>query len=72
MAEPNLSDEALMLQYADGDVEAFETLLARHRRAVFSYVVRLVGYERAEDLFQETFLRVVRARKSFKVRAKFQ
>ncbi len=71
MAENRPSDEALMLQYAEGDVQAFEMLLARYRKSVYGYLIRLVGVERAEDLFQETFLRVIRARSSFKARSRF-
>ena len=39
----------------------FERFYAEHRGAVLAYLTRLVGAERAEDAFQETFLRALRA-----------
>jgi len=53
-------------------VLAFELLLARHRRPVFNFILRFVGSrERAEDLLQETFLRVIRNGCSYQREAKF-
>lgn len=46
-----------------GDAEAFTTLFGRHRAALFGYALRMVGrQELAEEVFQETFLSVHRAR----------
>src|SRR5262249_24607349 len=60
-AKVNETDEALMSRYQHGDVRAFELLLARHRKPVFNFILRFVGNrERAEDLLQETFLRVIK------------
>ena len=39
----------------------FELLYREHRNEVFGFLVRRVGRERAEDAFQETFLRALRA-----------
>jgi RNA polymerase sigma-70 factor (ECF subfamily) len=51
-----------MLRFQGGDVRAFEELVRRHRTHVFCFLLRLTGdRSRAEDLCQETFLRVVRA-----------
>jgi RNA polymerase sigma factor (sigma-70 family) len=41
-------------------VPPFERFYEQHRRAVFGHLVRLVGRQRAEDAFQETFLRALR------------
>ena len=38
----------------------FERFYEEHRSAVFAHLVRLVGRQRAEDAFQETFLRALR------------
>ncbi len=41
-------------------VPPFERFYEEHRSAVFAHLVRLVGRQRAEDAFQETFLRALR------------
>jgi RNA polymerase sigma-70 factor (ECF subfamily) len=66
------SDEALMGRYQQGDVRAFEALLARHRKAVYNFIFRFVGERgQAEDLLQETFLRVIKGADSYQREAKF-
>lgn len=66
------ADEALMIRYQKGDVRAFEVLLTRHRRPVYNFILRYVGArDRAEDLLQETFLRVVKSAGSYQQQAKF-
>jgi RNA polymerase sigma factor (sigma-70 family) len=42
-------------------VPPFERFYAQHRDDVFRFLVRRLGRERAEDAFQETFLRALRA-----------
>jgi RNA polymerase sigma-70 factor (ECF subfamily) len=55
------SDEQLLAAYRGGDVRAFETLLARYEKPIWSFLHRFVrDAEAAEDLLQEVFLRVVR------------
>jgi RNA polymerase sigma-70 factor (ECF subfamily) len=67
------SDERLMLRFQKGEVRAFEELVRRHRAPVFSFLLRLTGDRgRAEDLCQETFLRVVRAADGWEPRALFR
>jgi RNA polymerase sigma-70 factor (ECF subfamily) len=66
------ADEALMVAYQQGDVRAFEILLTRHRKPIFNFVLRFVGSrELAEDLMQETFLRVIKGAEHYKRQAKF-
>lgn len=66
------SDEALMLRYRDGDVRGFEVLLARHRQAIYNFILRFVGQAaQAEDLLQETFIRVIGSRAHYEPQAKF-
>jgi RNA polymerase sigma-70 factor (ECF subfamily) len=56
-----LSDEQLLAAYRAGDVAAFEKLLARHEKPIWTYLRRFVRRDDvAEDLLQEVFLRVVR------------
>jgi RNA polymerase sigma-70 factor, ECF subfamily len=66
------SDEQLMRAYRAGDVRAFELLVARHERPVWGFLRRSVGDPTlAEDLLQEVFLRVVKARDEWKGESKF-
>jgi RNA polymerase sigma-70 factor (ECF subfamily) len=67
------SDERLMLRFQAGDARAFEALVRRHRSPVFSFLLRLTGDRgRAEDLCQESFLKVVKASAGWEERARFQ
>ena len=65
------SDEQLLSLYTRGELEAMEVLLERYKRPVFSFVLRLIGDRaRAEDLLQETFLRLVEHAHTFEGSAK--
>ncbi|MDQ8032053.1 MAG: RNA polymerase sigma factor [Bordetella sp.] len=61
-------DEALMKAYGtDGDMAAFDALYARHRNGLYRYLARSAGSrEQADDLFQETWSRVVDARARYR------
>ena len=66
------ADEVLMVAYQKGDVRSFEILLTRHRKPVFNFILRFVGSrETAEDLLQETFLRVIKGAEAYQRQAKF-
>ena len=66
------ADEDLMVKYQQGEVRAFEVLLTRHRKPVYNFVLRYVGdKETAEDLLQETFMRVIKGADAYKRQAKF-
>jgi RNA polymerase sigma-70 factor (ECF subfamily) len=63
-----MADDQLMLAYARGDTAAFDALYARHEGALFRFVRRLLGASlasQADEVFQETWLRIVAARASF-------
>jgi RNA polymerase sigma-70 factor (ECF subfamily) len=65
-------DSALMLRYKDGDTSAFETLYRRHNDALYRYLLRLCRNQHtAEDLYQETWSKIVRSRKRYRPTAKF-
>ncbi|ADO73213.1 RNA polymerase sigma factor [Stigmatella aurantiaca] len=69
---PETSDEGLMLAFQAGDARAFEALVRRHRMPVFNFILRFTGHPaRAEDVLQETWLKVVRSARDYKPRAKF-
>lgn len=56
-----LSDQALLKQYLAGDSSAISQLIERHSRRVRDYIRMLVkDRDLAEDIFQETFIKVVR------------
>ena len=55
-----MSDEQLALLYADGNNKAFDILLSRVQNKLFSYIFCMVkNEEMANDLFQETFIKVI-------------
>jgi len=65
-------DVRLMLRVRDDDAAAFEQLLLRHQSRLITILAHLVGQQsQAEDLAQEVFLRVYRARKRYVPGAKF-
>jgi len=65
-------DAELMLRVKDGDAASFALLLERHRIQVIHFVYRMVLNQAvAEELAQEVFLRVYRARLSYEPTAKF-
>ncbi|MEY3800371.1 MAG: hypothetical protein RLZZ548_251 [Bacteroidota bacterium] len=60
MTTPLISDGVLIKRYIDGNNAAFETLLKRHRTRILSSIYLLVGDRYlAEDIFQETFIKVI-------------
>ncbi len=65
-------DSALMLRYQDGDVAAFETLYRRHKDSLYRYLLRLsLNRETAEDVFQEVWGKIIKARHRYRPTAKF-
>jgi RNA polymerase sigma-70 factor (ECF subfamily) len=59
---PQADDAALMAAVRAGERDAFATLVERHKDAVVNYLTRLTAdRDRAEDLAQETFIRLWRA-----------
>jgi RNA polymerase sigma-70 factor (ECF subfamily) len=69
LADP---DVRLMLQVRDNDAHAFEELMLRYQNRLLSLLAHMVGQrDLAEDLAQEVFLRVYRARSNYVPGAKF-
>jgi RNA polymerase sigma-70 factor (ECF subfamily) len=61
-----------MLDVKAGDQQSFELLLQRYRTPLVNFLYRMVrNREQAEDLAQEVFLRVYRARENYEPSAKF-
>jgi RNA polymerase sigma-70 factor (ECF subfamily) len=66
------SDAAVMLRVAAGDETAFNFLIVKHHRPVIHFLYRMTRNQAvAEELAQEVFLRVYRARDSYRAEAKF-
>jgi RNA polymerase sigma-70 factor, ECF subfamily len=65
-------DEDLMLAYAAGDAAAFDTLYARHKGGVYRYLLRQCRQGGvADELFQDVWMNLIRARASYAPTAKF-
>ncbi|HEV3023074.1 MAG TPA: sigma-70 family RNA polymerase sigma factor, partial [Pirellulales bacterium] len=65
-------DVRLMLQVRDGSAAAFEELMLRYQGRLVTVLEHLVGRRgQAEDLAQDVFLRIYRARESYVPAAKF-
>ena len=55
-----MTDEELALSYTNGSNRAFDILLERNQSKLFSYILFVVrDREQANDLFQETFVRII-------------
>jgi RNA polymerase sigma-70 factor, ECF subfamily len=66
------SDEDLMLAFRDGDAAAFEQLVSRHKRGLYNFLLRSVhDRSRSEEMLQEVFLRVIRAKDRYQRTARF-
>ena len=66
------SDLELMLRVRDGDAASFDTLLRRYRVPLVGYFRRMLrNPAMAEDLAQEVFLRVYKARERYEPEARF-
>ena len=58
------TDEMLVARYAQGENEAFDMLLDRHKERLYTYIYYNVrNTEQAEDIFQDTFATVWQSRR---------
>ena len=56
----SMTDEMLALQYVGGDNRAFDELLTRNQKKLYDYIMFVVrDPELANDVFQETFVKVI-------------
>lgn len=69
---PHDRDAELMLRVREGDTRSFALLLEKHRGPMLHFLYRMVQNEAvAEELTQEVFLRVYKAREKYEPTAKF-
>lgn len=56
----NASDQELLKSYVDGDKSVINTLIDRHRKKVYNYILMMVrNRQTADDIFQDTFIKVI-------------
>ncbi|NOQ24586.1 MAG: sigma-70 family RNA polymerase sigma factor [Bacteroidales bacterium] len=62
MKKSKLTDHELVTQFIGGKQSSFETLVKRHKDKVYTYILLMVKNEHlAHDIFQETFIKVVKS-----------
>lgn len=60
----SMNDNELVQKFIEGDQASLEKLIYRHKNRVYSYILIIVkNQELAEDIFQETFIKVIRSLK---------
>jgi RNA polymerase sigma factor (sigma-70 family) len=66
------NDANLIRRYLDGQDRAFDKLFKRYERPLFSFILRFVrDREGAEDLFQQTWMKVIKALPQYEERGTF-
>lgn len=67
------SDEMLLQRFQAGEKAAFATLLRRHQKSIYNFVLRQVhSATTAEDITQDVFVKVVRKASTFKRESRFR
>ena len=70
--KPSLNDDLLVQRARNGELAAFEALVARHERPVYTLALRIVRQEQdAEDVTQQTFLSAMEHLAGFRGEASF-
>ena len=60
MTAHSVTDQELIGRYLAGNHSSLERLIRRHKNRVFAYILMIVkDKELAEDLFQDTFIKVI-------------
>jgi len=71
MSDDIFADEDLMRKFCNGDERAFQALYQRHEKPLYRYVRRVLGsglIAQVDDVFQDTWMRMVDARGGWQVR----
>lgn len=67
-----LADEELLDRFRRGDARAFEELMRRHRTPLFNFILRSVRHrDTAEEILQDTWMRIIQGAPDFQRAAKF-
>ena len=69
----SLSDQELVAKSCQGNIDAFEELVKRYEKKVYSIAYRLIGnHADASDMAQEAFIKIYKALPNFRGEASFQ
>ncbi len=71
MSTTLIADEHLMRKFCAGDSKAFQALYARHEKPLYRYLRRVLGVDlvaQVDEVFQDTWMRLVDARDSWQQR----
>ena len=72
MEKNNLNDEQLMKMFQNGDERAYNQLVNKYQERILNYIINFTGdYESAQDLAQDTFVKVYIKKQSYREIAKF-
>ncbi|AZQ44508.1 RNA polymerase sigma factor [Nonlabens ponticola] len=64
MEKNNVNDAVLVRQYMDGNESALEVLVNRHKQRLYSFIFsKVMNRDITEDIFQDTFIKVIRTLK---------
>jgi len=67
MRKCKIQDAVLVSKYINGDEYALETLIYRHKQKIYSFIYsKVLDKDATEDLFQDTFIKVINTLKSNK------
>ncbi len=67
-----LTDEELILRFQEGDIAAYNEIVARYKDRLTNYIYRYVGnYDECDDIVQDTFVKVYTSKHLYKEIAKF-
>lgn len=72
MSQFELTDEELIAKFQDGDVRAYSELVNRYKDRLLNFIYRFVyDMDKAEDILQDTFLKLYTHKNSYREIAKF-
>ena len=67
MHKSDFTDETLLNKFLDGDISAFEEIVARYQKPVINFIYRMIGdFHEAEDLAQNVFIKLYKRADTFK------
>ena len=61
-----------MMSYGAGDADAFEILYQRYKAPLYGFVLRQCGQQTTDELFQDIWLKVIKSRSHYQVKASFK
>jgi len=74
MESKNIADSVLVYNYIHGNEKSLEVLIIRHKQRIFSFILsKVLDREIAEDIFQDTFIKVINTlkRRAYNEEGKF-